>query len=370
MNVVLITPNFTIAGVPLAQLRFAESLAKLKFDVTLIIGNIGDGYSLPDVKNVNVIILNKNSVTNMFIPLCSYLRKNNPDIIFSAEDHLNAVVLLAAIITNTKSKISCSSRVTPYDTYSDKLLCKKWILKQFTKLVSWRASVLTCVSTGMIEEYEKVFRKKTRHQCVFNIIDYEDLNLKVSEKLQSSWFNDDNCIKLVAAGRLAHWKAYDDLINAIKIVTKRHKIKLYILGDGPQKEYLQELIDALELNESVKLSGYVTNPLKYFKEADIFVHTAKVESLGNVLVEAMICGCTVVSTDCPTGPREILQYGKFGYLSPINDPEKFADNIDKAIVNPISQTLLKEAIAPFSKINVIKKHFELLGIDLPNSLKG
>lgn len=363
MKIVVITPNFTIAGVPLAQLRFAESFSRFGFNVDLIIGNVGEGYILPEVKNVNVIILNKNTVSGMFLPICEYLRKNKPDIIFSAEDHLNSVVLLSSIITNCKAKISCSSRVTPYDTYSDKFLTKRWILKQLTKLVSWRADVLTCVSSGMIDEYEKVFNKKTKHVCVHNIIDISNLEDKMKEEFEDNWFKEDGYIKLVAAGRLAHWKAYDKLIYSISNLNPKYKVKLLILGDGPEKESLQELIDKLNLSNTIKLEGYVTNPIKYFLASDIFVHTSIVESLGNVLVEAMICGCTVVSTDAPTGPREILNYGQYGYLAEVDNPISIVKKIELAIENPISKELLLKAVERFSEETIINKHLELLNIN-------
>jgi glycosyltransferase involved in cell wall biosynthesis len=94
----------------------------------------------------------------------------------------------------------------------------------------------------------------------------------------------------------------------------------------------------------------------------MFVHASYVESLCNVLVEAMMCGCTPVSTGCPTGPREVLQGGKYGYLVPVKDPEAMAAGIERALESPIPKHLLREAIKPFSEHAVLKRHFEILEI--------
>ncbi len=86
------------------------------------------------------------------------------------------------------------------------------------------------------------------------------------------------------------------------------------------------------------------------------------DGLPNVLVEAMLCGCTPVSTDCPTGPREVLQEGRYGYLVPMRDPEAMAAAIQRALDNPIPAALLAEAVKPFAEDAVIRRHFEVLGL--------
>ena len=90
--------------------------------------------------------------------------------------------------------------------------------------------------------------------------------------------------------------------------------------------------------------------------------SSHVEGLPNVLVEAMMCGCTPVSTDCPTGPRELLQEGKYGYLVPMRNPVAMAYGIEKALDNPIPKNLLDEAVQPFEESAVLKRHFEILGL--------
>lgn len=141
----------------MAQLRFARVLASKGHDVDLVIGRIDPQYQLPEVAGVNVLVLDRTQVRGMLFPLWKYLRAAKPEVVFSAEDHLNAVVLLAAIAAGSKAKICGSSRVTPFDTYSNIPFTKRWVLKQFVRALMWRADALTCVSKDMVEQYRRVF---------------------------------------------------------------------------------------------------------------------------------------------------------------------------------------------------------------------
>lgn len=361
MKICVVMPRFAIAGVPLAQLRFARALAGNGHDVDLVVGYVDPAFELPAVPGVNVLIWKQPRVRGMLAPLWRYLRAAKPDVVFSAEDHLNAIVLLAAIGSGSKAKISGSSRVTPFDTYSNAPFTKRWALKLLARAVMWRADALTCVSKDMVEQYGRMFNAPP-HVCAYNIVDDASSRLRMREPAEHEWLQREGGPVLVAAGRLAAWKGFADLIRAMKELSRSRKARLMILGDGPLREELQALIVELGLSDTVKLLGYVANPLKFFARADVFVLSSHVEGLPNVLVEAMMCGCTPVSTDCPTGPREVLHDGKYGYLVPMRDPVAMAAGIEKALDKPISKSLLAEAVRPFEETAVLRRHFELLGL--------
>ncbi len=361
MKVCVVTPLFAIAGVPLAQIRFARALADKGHHVDLIIGRIDPQFQLPEVTGVNLLRLHRKNVRGMLFPLWRYLRTARPDMVFSAEDHLNTIVLLAAIASGSKAKISCSSRVTPYDTFSSIPLTKRWVLKHLMRAVMWRADALTCVSKDMVEQYRRVFSSPP-HVCVYNIVDDRNSRLRMQEPVEHEWLLRKDCPVLVAAGRLAPWKGFADLIRAMKELSRRRRARLLILGDGPLRSELEALIVQLGLSDAVSLLGYVENPLKFFARADVFVLSSHVEGLPNVLVEAMMCGCTPVSTDCPTGPREVLQDGKYGYLVPMRDPVSMAAGIEQALDRPIPRSILADAVRPFEEEAVLERHFQVLGL--------
>lgn len=361
MKIAVITPLFALSGVPLAQVRFARALKARGNKVDLIIGHIPSQYIFEEPENLKIIILNEKKVRGMLWHLICYFINEKPDLVFSAEDHLNIIVLIAAWLTCSKAKISCSSRVTPFDTYSNKPLSKGWVLKQLAKFVMHRADALTCVSKDMVLQYQQVFQNPP-HICIYNIIDDSFSRSRINENVSHTWFTENNTPILVAAGRLAPWKGFLNLIKAMSLLKGKTNARLLILGDGPQRKELQASIDSYGLQETVELVGYVNNPLKYFARSNVFILSSRLEGLPNVLVEAMMCGCTPVSTNCPTGPREVLADGKYGYLVPVDDPVKLADAIVIALNSPVAKQVLDEAIIPFKENEVINNHFRVLGI--------
>jgi len=365
MKIAVITPVFALAGVPLAQVRLARSLAARGHTVDLLIGRLLDGYSFTPPEGLNTKIFNRPNVRSLLLPLVQFLSSEKPDVVFSAEDHLNTIVLAAAVISGSRARFSCSSRVTPFDTYSSRKFSKRWILKQSARAVMGRADALTCVSQDMVMQYKTVF-KKSPHLCVYNIVSDSKSTLRMQEAVDHPWLSSKDVPVVVAAGRLAPWKGFADLIDAIALVVAQRPVHLLILGDGPLRTDLQQRIASHGLEHAVHLEGYVENPLKYFARADIFALSSHVEGLPNVLVEAMMCGCTPVATDCPTGPREVLADGRYGYLVKPRDPRAIADGILKALDWRIPPEQLAAAVRPFEENAVIARHFALLGLSEHN----
>ena len=362
MKILVVTPRYTISGVPLAQARFAAALAEAGHDVTFMVGRTNADLTIPALIGVRVIELDAANVRGMVVPLWRYLRSERPEVVFSAEDHLNCTVLAAAILSGSRAKISGSSRIPPFDTYSNRLFSKRWILKQVMRAVAWRADALTCVSSDMAKLYHELF-PGMGHHCVHNIIVQPAALRRMAEPLDDPWFGGDMPPPIVAAGTLAPYKGFADLIRAMALLAEQGSTaRLLILGEGPEQPALEQLIATLGLGDRVRLGGRVDNPLKYFARARVSALSSLAEGLPNVLVEAMMCGCTPVATDCRTGPAEVLQGGRYGYLATPGDPVSIAAALKQALDQPIAPELLAEAIKPFAQDEVIRRHFDLLGI--------
>jgi glycosyltransferase involved in cell wall biosynthesis len=361
MKICVITGTYALSGVPLAQMRLSRALGGLGHEVDFAIGMINPGNTTPTLENASTTVFGKARVAAMILPLVRYFRQQKPDVVFSAGDHLNAIVLIAAVIARSKAKISCSSRVTPFDTYSSVFLSKGWILKCVMRAVMGRADAMTCVSEDMVIQYRQIFANAP-HRCIYNIVVDERSTDRMMEAVDEPWLLDGAGPILVCAGSLEPWKGFGDLIRAMALVPAELGARLLVLGDGSLRSELHALVYQLGLQDRVKFVGYVENPLKYFRHSDVFVLSSHVEGLPNVLVEAMMCGCTPVATDCPTGPREVLQEGKAGYLVPVSDAQAMASAIVEAISTPVPARILKDAIAEFTVDKVLDKHFEMLGI--------
>ena len=362
MKICVITPRYMISGVALAQHRFARALAARGHQVDLVIGRVDPGLEVPPSPGVTVIVLDRPKVRHMMVPLWHYFRQARPEIVFSAEDHLNTLLLLTAVAARSQARISGSSRVTPFDTYSNRMLSKRWLLKQLSRASFRRADALTCVSKDMVAQYRTVFGDSAPHSAVYNIVDDAGSRARRADPVDEPWLRDQQGPVVIAAGSLHPWKGFGDLIDAFALV--RTSARLLILGDGPLRSVLEEQIVRLGLSDRVKLPGFVHNPINYFARAEVFALSSHVEGLPNVLVEAMLAGCTPVATDCPTGPREVLDGGRFGYLVPVGDAHAMADAIEQALDHPIAPELLAEAVRPFEESAIIDRHFELLGIEV------
>lgn len=359
MKILVVTPRYAISGVPLAQTRFAAALAERGYAVTFMVGNCDADLALPELPGVTNRVLGAGQVRGMLGPLMRFLREERPDVVFAAEDHLTCIVLAAALLTGSRARISGSSRVTPFDTYSSKAFTKRWVLKQAMRALAPRAQVLTCVSEDMVAQYRTLF-PRMGHVCVYNIVDSPAARARMAEPVDDPWLKDGLPPPVIAAGSLAPWKGFADLIRAMPLVSEA---RLLILGEGPERGRLEALVAELGLEHRVRLPGRVDNPLRYFARARVSALSSHVEGMPNVLVEAMMCGCTPVATDCPTGPRELLKGGRYGYLAKVGDPASIAAALREALARPIAPELLAEAILPFRQDRVIARHFELLGLE-------
>ena len=189
------------------------------------------------------------------------------------------------------------------------------------------------------------------------------------EQINHKWIKNKKNQIIVAAGTLAEWKCFDDLIKAASILDKKKiNFKLLIIGNGPDKNMLNNMIKSYGLSKKVQILNPVINTLKYFYNSDIFVLSSRVEGMPNVMIEALMCGCTVVSTNCNTGPKEILGNNKFGYLSKVKNPKDLSIKIIKAINKKIPTKKIQKLLEQFDEKNVIKRHFGLLKIKRKNWL--
>ena len=168
---------------------------------------------------------------------------------------------------------------------------------------------------------------------IYNPSITDDIAAKALQPVEHHWFKPESAPVILAVGRLAHQKNLDLLIESFSIVRKTRDANLLILGDGDKREELAALIEKLNLQNHVDMPGFVDNPYAYMAKSKIFVLSSLYEALPTVLIEAMHCGTQLVSTDCPNGPNEILDHGKYGQLVPVGDKQAMAGALTAALDN-------------------------------------
>ncbi len=196
-------------------------------------------------------------------------------------------------------------------------------------------------------------------EVVHNPIVTTELRELVAEPLGHPWFGPGQVPVVLGVGRLAPQKDFGMLVGAFARVIVRHPCRLMILGDGPERASLEALVAERGLTGSVDLPGWISNPYPYMAHAGVFVLSSRWEGLPSVLIEALFCEVPVVATDCLSGPREILDGGRYGALVPVGDEEALAAAIETALAGELSPPPA-ESWEPYEQETVVRRYLEVL----------
>ncbi len=257
-----------------------------------------------------------------------YLRRSNPSAVLSVAFHVNLLTALATLGLRHRPRLVLSVHGTFSRALRTHPFVKRLWLTVATMLLYRLADSVVAVSTGAARDLGRQARlDPDKIVTIYNPVIRKDFDELVAQQPDHPWVNADGLPLVVAAGRLNRAKDYPTLIRAFGRVAKKSGARLLILGEGDLRVELEEMVAQLGLGASVALVGFVSNPLSYMRAADVFVLSSRWEGLPTVLIEAMASGTPVVSTDCPNGPREILENGKWGALVPVADPEALAEQI-------------------------------------------
>ena len=203
-----------------------------------------------------------------------------------------------------------------------------------------RTDALVAVSQGVADDIARMAGLDARRVTVIpNPIVTPDLERRAREPVEHRFFGDGDPPVILGVGRLVRQKDFATLVRAFALVRARRDARLLILGAGDPREAetereLRALIAALGLGSDVDLPGWVDNPVAYMTHADVFALSSAYEGFGNVVAEALAVGTPVVSTDCQSGPAEILEGGRHGRLVPVGDPRALADAILQTLAAP------------------------------------
>lgn len=194
-----------------------------------------------------------------------------------------------------------------------------------------------------------------------------ELETMAQETIDHPWFRERKSPVILTAGRLDDQKDHPTLIKAFAKVRARRPVHLVILGDAQSDKNtavrmntLRELASSLGVSDDVYLAGFQHNPFRYMNRAAVFVLTSRYEGLGNVLIEALACGCPIVSTDCESGPSEILEHGRYGTLVPVGDVDAIADAILSTLDDTHHPEALKARARDFSVDRVTTQYEQVM----------
>ncbi len=195
---------------------------------------------------------------------------------------------------------------------------------------------------------------------IYNPLDVARVRLLARERPDHPWFRDQGHRLLVSVGRLARMKDQATMLRAFSRLPP--DFRLVVFGEGRQRDRLLALAGKLVVADRFDLPGHTDNPFSHLARADAFVLSSRFEGSPNALIEALAVGTPAVSTDCPSGPREILGDGRYGALAPVSDDRALAEAIEATLGHPPAPALLEEAISRFDLDYAVGQYLQAMGL--------
>lgn len=295
--------------------------------------------------------------------LSDYLAECRPRVLYTSGPYPSMVGLWARRLAGTSTRIVVSERVS-YSHFRAPDKRNKWRWRYLPPLlyrVYREADGIVANSMGTADElayWTGLSRERIR--VIYNPVVTPRLKEMSRARPQHPWLRDDREAPVVlTVGRLVPMKDHATLLRAFARLRAGRPVRLLILGEGKWRSSLRWLAAELGVTADVDMPGWTTNPYAHMAHADLFVLSSREEGFGNVLVEALACGCPVVATDCPSGPAEILDHGRYGTLVPPGDDEAMAKAMAGALDVPVDASMLAQRAATFSQARSADEHLKL-----------
>ncbi|RDI95089.1 glycosyltransferase [Meiothermus sp. QL-1] len=351
-------PALLGGGAERSMLNLAIGLAQQNLAVDLVLAQATGPYLERVPPTVRLVDLGAGRVLASLPHLVRYLRQEKPTGLVSALDHANVVALWARRLAGVKTRVVVCLQNTPsQDTRHAPSLRGRLLPLAMRLFYPWAEGIVG-VSQGVVDDFARLSGIR-RAQVIHNPVVTPELFQRAEEPLDHPWFQPGEPPVLLGVGRLTRQKNFPNLVRAFAEVHQRRPARLLILGEGEERAALEGLVRSLGLEGAVALPGFVQNPYPYMKRAAVFVLSSDWEGLPTVLIEALALGTPVVATDCPSGPREILQNGRFGRLVPVGDAQALAGALEATLLEP-RPSIPEEAYRPYTQAEVVAQYLRLL----------
>jgi glycosyltransferase involved in cell wall biosynthesis len=327
-KIAVVLQDLAGGGAERVMLNLAKGLAASGQDVQLVLVRHAGAYASQMPKGVQLVTLNSGRTIKSVGPLTRYLRSQQLDAVISALPHVNIVTVLARALSNRPTTVIVTEHI---HVSIDRHRVREPLVRASYRAIPFvyrMADHVVAVSNGAADDLARVLGvERSRVHMIYNPVDIDDIVASSRSKPDHRWF-DGNHKVLLGVGRLTEQKDFPTLIQTLRILRRNGDWKLVILGEGPDRDQLAALVTDAQLMEHVDLAGFRHDSYQFMAHATVFGLSSQWEALPTVLIEALACGVPIVATDCPSGPREILDGGRYGTLVPIGDAQAMASAIE------------------------------------------
>lgn len=298
--------------------------------------------------------------------LVRYLSREHPDAMLSTMSHCNVTALLAKRLARSRVRLVVREANTMEWYRRRPLPIKERAVHALMKLLYPGAELIVANSRDTADDLVAGgIVGADRIRVIHNPVVREEVFAQQKEAPPHRWLQERQIPVVIAIGRLHAQKDFVTAIRAFASIRRRRELRMVILGEGSERDRLLRLAGELGVDKDVDLPGFTANPHAWLARAAALVCSSRWEGFGNVLVEAMAAGTPVVSTDCPGGPREILDGGRFGRLVPVGDHEALARAVAEVLDEPPDRELLVGRAMDFSVDRISSLYLDALGIARP-----
>lgn len=351
-RIAIFIPTYGDGGVERMLVNLARGLAARSLIVDFLVKDT-DAPHLSSLTGagVNLIDLHATRQSALLAALVRYLDQVRPDVLMSAKGKDDRLVVRAKRLTKTPVRVflRIGTNISARLDKRGKNPVARWLTYRSLRHLCTQADGVICVSQGVADDVAHITKlPRDKIQVIRNPVVTPELLSLASQPVSHPWFSPGQPPVILGAGGLRNQKNFPMLIRAFAWVRSQMPCRLVILGDGHLRPRLERLAEQLGVAADVSLPGFAENPFAYMAKAALFVLSSNWEGSPNALTEALAVGTPVVSTDCPSGPREILQGGRFGTLVPVGDTDALGRAILASLTAPADTELLHAATEEYT----------------------
>lgn len=353
-------PDLRGGGAERVAVNLVAPLRARGFEIDFVLASAeGELLALlpPDVTVVN---LKAKRFRSALLPLIRYLRQRRPDALQARMWPLTVIAVIARRIARVPTRLMISDHIALSHQYGH-LRATFAALKATTRWFYPQADVRMLVSKGAADDLAALSGlPRDSLEVVYNPVPPPPAPTAVAvAEAKALWGSGDGA-RIISVGTLKHQKNHALLIRAFALLRQERAARLMIVGEGERRSDLAALAQSLDVADDVLLVGFRREPWALVAAADLFALSSDYEGFGNVLVEAMRLGVRIVTTDCPSGPAEIVDDGRYGELVPVNDPAALAAGMARALSAPQAPDRLRDRAEAVSGIGAVDRYVELL----------
>lgn len=348
-------------GVERMVVNLCQGMTALGIQVDLLLVRTEGVYLEQLPASVHCRQLKASHTWGSIFELAAYLRREKPTALLAVKDRAGRAALIARYLSTVRTRVVMRIGTTVSAALDGCSPLRKaaWYLPM--RFFYPRLDGIIAVSRGVADDVLKIthIEHKKLH-VVANPVITDGLKNMAAGKPEHDWFKNKKIPVIMGIGRFTRQKDFSTLIEAFGILRQDRPARLVLLGEGQERKKLAAMVTSLHLEDDVWMPGFITNPYVYLKHAQLFVLSSRWEGSPNVLTEAMALGIPVVSTDCPSGPREILQDGRLGPLLPMGEAKKMAAAMAAVLDNPPQPDSLMEAVKDYQVSASANRYLEIL----------